>query len=94
MRLLGPSRALKIDRCIGPKFVDHLSARAARRAGHVVIIRNGNRLNLNLRTQFRDRREDCSPLRAIRHPVGSVLHVASGKDFPVRQQNCRANVKI
>jgi len=94
MRLLGPARALKKNRCVGPEFVDHLPARAAGRASDAVIIGHRDRLNLNLGSKFRHGRKDSGALRAIRHAVRCVLNIAARENFPVREQNRRAHVKV
>ena len=59
-----------------------------------MVVGDGNGANLNLWTQLRDGREDRGSLRAVGHTVGSVLDVAAGKNFTVREQDRRANVEV
>lgn len=94
MRLLRPGRTLKENNRFGAELVDDLAARPARRTRDPMIIGDGDCLNLNLRTQLGDSSEDCRPLGAVGHSVRGVLHIATGKDLAVGQQNRRAHMKI
>ena len=81
MGLLRTIFALKKNCGVRPKLVDHLTARAARRAGNSPVISHGYRANFNLGSELRDRRKNRSALGAVRHAVGGVLHVTSDEDL-------------
>lgn len=81
MSLLRTIFGLKKDHGVRSELVDHLTARAARRAGNSVVIGHGYRANFNLGSKLRDRRKNRSALGAVRHAVGGVLHVTSDEDL-------------
>ena len=83
MRLLGSGGALEKDDGIRPKLKDHLPAGPARRTCNSMIVRNRNRSNLDPGAGLGDSGEDCGPLGAIRHSIGSVLDIATRKYLSV-----------
>ncbi len=62
-----------------PKFINHLTAGAARGAWSSLIIDHGNRDNLQFRTDFGNGRENRGALGAVGNSVGRVLYVAPCK---------------
>ena len=48
-----------------------------------MVVRDCDRLNLNLRSQLRDRGKYRRPLGTVGHPIRSVFYIATRKDFPV-----------
>src|SRR4029077_19838411 len=86
--LFGSVRTLKIDGGIRAELVDHLTAGAARRARHPVIIRNGDSLYFDLWPQLCYGGKNCSALGAVRHTVGSILDIAADENLSVRKQDC------
>jgi hypothetical protein len=79
MRLLLTLGALEKPRGVGTEFVNHLAASPAGRAGNSMIVDDRDRAYFELWAELGNRREDGGALRAVRHPVGSVLHVTTGK---------------
>ena len=94
MTLLPGLLALKQDGSIRPKLVNHLPARATRRAWHSMVVDYSNRANLNFGPKLSDSGENGRPLRAVRKPVRSVLHITTGEDFALRREKRRANMKV
>jgi len=94
MSLLWPLSASKEDDGIGTEFVNDLTACAARRTGHALIVYYGDSTNLNLWTKLRHSRENRRALGAIGHSVGRVLHIATRKDFAIRKQDGGPNPEL
>src|SRR6516225_8658876 len=92
--LLGAVRALKEHGRVRAKLINHLPARATGRTGDTVIVRNGDSLNLNLRTKFSNGGEDRCTLCAVAHSVRGILDVATRKDLSIGQQDRRADPKL
>jgi|SRR6266700_2532637 len=59
-----------------------------------MIVGDGYRLNLDPRTQLSDRCENRGSLSAVGHSVGRILHITTGKDFAIRQQDGCAYVEV
>jgi len=91
--LFGSLGTLEKNGRVWAEFVNHLAAGATRRAGHPLIVRDGDGANLHSRAELRNRRENGGSLGAIGHAVGSVLHVTSHKDVAAGGQDRRANPK-
>ena len=87
-------RALEIDGRVRAELVDHLAAGPARRARHSMVVDNCNGADFDLRSEFGDRRKNGRTLGAIRHPVRSILHIASGEGRTVGEKNRRSNLKL
>jgi len=73
--------ASKKDHGVRPELVDHLTARAARRARNSMVIGDRYRANFNLGSKLRDSRKNRRTLGAVRHAVGGILHVTSDEDL-------------
>ena len=81
MRLFLAIRALEEHNGIRAEFVDDLPASPTGRAGHAMIIDDGDGADFYFWSEFRDRGKDGCALGTIRHAVGSVFHVASREQF-------------
>jgi hypothetical protein len=86
--------ALEEDGCVGTKFVDDLPTGSAGRAGYSVIVDDRDRGHFELWTQLGDSGKNGGALGAVRHPVGSVLHVAAQEYFARSRQDCGAHAKL
>src|SRR5205807_708808 len=79
--------SLEEDRRVGPKFINDLAARPARRTRHSPIVDDRDRPDLDLGAKLRDCRENRGSLRAVAHSVGGILHIAPREYFAVREEN-------
>jgi len=92
--LFEPGRSLKQDGCVRTKFIDDLTACAAGRAGHAVIVDHRDRANLDLGTELGNGGKDSRTLSAVGHSVGCVLHVAAWDNFSGREEDCGPDPEI
>jgi len=92
--LFGTFRPLKENGCVRAEFVNYLTTCATGRTGDTVIVDDRDGADLDFRPKLCDRRKYCGALGAIRHPVGSVLHVATGENFPIREKHRGSHAKF
>src|ERR1700719_1328036 len=87
VRLLGAVCTLKEHGCVWPELVNHLATRATWGTGDSMIIGHRDRSDFDFWPQFGYRSEDRCALRAIGHTVGRVLHIATGENSAVCEQD-------
>lgn len=87
MSLLRPSRPLKKYGCVGAEFVNDLTAGAAGRTGHALIVGYNDGTNIDPGPKLRNSGKNCRALGAVCHPVRSILYVAAREYFSVREQD-------
>jgi hypothetical protein len=92
--LLWTFRPLVDDGGPRSKFIDHLAARAARRAWNSLIVSDGNGADLQFWTIFSDGGKDRGPLGAVGYSIGRILDVASHEDMAFRGENGGANLEM
>ena len=86
--------ALKQYRSLRTEFINHLTAGAARRTWHPMVIDYRNSPNLDLWPELRDGGKNCGPLRAVRHPIRSILHIAAREHLAFGRKERRTHMKI
>ena len=84
----------KMTLAFGSKLVNHLPARAARRARRVLIISDGDCLNFHCRSHLRHGGEDRRALGAIAHAVGGIFDVATGEKIAAGGQQRSTDLEI
>jgi len=87
VRLLRAVGALKEYGCVRAELVNHLPAGTAGGARDSMIVRQRNSSDFDFWSEFGYGGEDCGALRAVGHPVGGVLHIATGEHSTVRQED-------
>ncbi len=86
--------ALEKNRCVGAEFVDDLTACTARRAGHALVVNDGDCADLDFGTEFRDGSKNRGALGAVRHTIRSVFHITTAEVLSVRKQDGRTDPKL
>src|ERR1700756_2174050 len=77
-----------------PELVNNLAASPARRTRYAFIIHHGNGLNVDLRSQLRNRRKDGRAFRAVSHSIRSIFYITTNEYLAIFREQRGSHAEI